>query len=416
MKKWIALLLTVLLVMTLASPAALADDYHKGELTLWLISALTGDTCKIWDMIDAYEAQYPDVKITIESVASADLLEKFETAVLAGGGPDIINLDNSGHSIDAAAMGTIIPYSQVTSNEWLEETYLEGPLNSGRFYGEYYAIPWFINSCGIYYNKDILDASGVEKVPETWAEFEDAIAKVTAAGYDGIVSYLSSYFIYNFFYTNNCWVVDTNGETPVCTLDTPEAKEAWDFLCKLVTEYKAFPEAIKECTSWDQTYNAFVQGNVAFMFCGDWASGTIRNLNPDLNFDSAGMCEGKIKATALGGWTLDISANCKNPELAFDFIKYLTSAEGDELLANLGRVSGRKDGDAAYYLANFPEKQAIDSQGQWTYNRPAIVNEKAIDTIMTNEFLSVIYGEKDAATSLADMYTKVAENIASNYS
>ena len=57
----------------------------------------------------------------------------------------------------------------------------------------------------------------------------------------------------------------------------------------------------------------------------------VENINPDMDYGIAPMVKGKTEATVLGGWTWNINANCKNPELAYDLIQYLNSEKGDSI-------------------------------------------------------------------------------------
>ena len=55
-------------------------------------------------VIKQYEEENPGVKITLQGASQQDIKESFQTAALAGGGADIVMMDNSGHAIDLAAM------------------------------------------------------------------------------------------------------------------------------------------------------------------------------------------------------------------------------------------------------------------------------------------------------------------------
>jgi len=46
--------------------------------------------------------------------------------------------------------------------------------------GEFYSMPWNTSSTIMFSNMDMLDAAGVEEIPVTWSELEDACAKIMA--------------------------------------------------------------------------------------------------------------------------------------------------------------------------------------------------------------------------------------------
>ena len=60
-------------------------------------------------VIGQYQEEHPEVKITLQGASQQDIKESFQTAALAGGGADIVTMDNSGHAIDLAAMGLLYP-------------------------------------------------------------------------------------------------------------------------------------------------------------------------------------------------------------------------------------------------------------------------------------------------------------------
>src|SRR5699024_7779257 len=97
-----------------------------------------------------------------------------------------------GHAIDLAAMGLLYPLSNLTTAEELTEQYQEGPLNSGKFQGEYYSVPWYMDCCGLFYNADRLEELNLS-VPTTWDELSTTLDAVLEAGYGGIITYQSAY-------------------------------------------------------------------------------------------------------------------------------------------------------------------------------------------------------------------------------
>ena len=200
-KKWISVSLSTLLAMGIlggTTSVVMADT--TPELTLMVTNQWT-DTenneyaAKFAEKIEEFEKEY-NCKVTLEGASQQDIKENFQTAALAGGGADMVIMDSSGHAIDLAAMGLLLPLSTFTTAEELEATYQAGPLNSGKYEGEYYSMPWYMDCCGLYYNQDILNECNVE-VPTTWDELLEAIKTVTASGHGGISTYLSAYAFYS---------------------------------------------------------------------------------------------------------------------------------------------------------------------------------------------------------------------------
>ena len=322
-------------------------------------------------------------------------------------------MDNSGHAIDLAAMGLLYPLEELTTDEELTAQYQEGPLDSGKFEGKYYSVPWYMDCTGLYYNTERLDELGID-VPTTWEELSDAVDKAKEAGYGGIITYQSAYAFYSFFYQNECPVIDTSGDVPKVVIDNEEGKEAWNYICDLISK-GGLVESFKEATTWDKVYESFANGEATFLLGGDWCSTGVENINPDMDYGIAPMVKEKTEATVLGGWTWNINVNCKNPELAYDLIQYLNSEKGDSILGVEGKASARKDYDYAKALEGKDKLKVFAEELSYTKARPAVINEKSIDELITNAILEVDYGQSSAEDALTSLAQKLNENIASNY-
>lgn len=394
-----------------------SDKGDSAEITLLMTNDWVDESTDLGGeftkTIRQYEEEHPGTKITLQGASQQDIKESFQTAALAGGGADIVIMDNSGHAIDLAAMGLLYPLSELATPEDLVSQYQEGPLNSGKFQGEYYSVPWYMDCCGLYYNKERLDELGLS-VPTNWEELSDALEKVKEAGYGGIITYQSAYAFYSFFYQNECPVIDTSSETPSVVIDNEQGKEAWDYICGMI-ENGGLVESFKEATTWDKVYESFANGEATFLLGGDWCASGVDGINPDLDYGITTMVEGKTQATVLGGWTWNINANSKNPELAYDLIQYINSEKGDPILAVQGKISARKDFDYAKALEGKERLKVFTDEFPYTCARPAVINEKAIDELITNAILEVDYGKATAEEALKSLTQKLNENIASNY-
>lgn len=425
-KRILAGILTMCMIIGLAACGGEQDKQKEksegtegksGELTILIGNNWVDETKPLGKeftkVINNYMAENPGVKVTLQGASQQDIKESFQTAALAGGGADIATMDNSGHAIDLAAMGLLYPLSELTDKSDLESHYQPGPLNSGKFQDEYYSVPWYMDCCGLYYNQDRLDELGI-KPPSTWDELMDALGKLKEAGYGGISTYQSAYAFYSFFYQNESPVIDTSGEVPEVVIDDAKGKEAWGYITKLI-ESGYLVESFKEATTWDKVYESFANGESTFLLGGDWCAPGIDGINPDLNYGITTMVEGKTKATVLGGWTWNINANCKNPQLAYDLIEYLNSEKGDSILGVEGKISARVDFDYDKALEGKERLKVFTEQFPYTMARPAIINEKAIDELITNAILEVDYGNVSGDEALKTLADKLDENITTNY-
>ena len=379
-----------------------AESGLSGEITFMVLDSFNKDYNPLQEATDAFMVANPGVKVTIEYVSSNDIREKFNTAAMGGSGPDVVSLDSAGWAVDAAAAGLLAPLDSDVSA--IADQFYPGPLNSGMFNGSYYAVPWYMNNEGMYYNKAILEECGIEAAPTNWEELLDACQKAVDKGYGGIMMpyYFPSYYIYPFFYQAGCPIIDTTG-TPTSALMTDEGKEAWAYLAELA-KIGAYPEAIKDASSWDTTYAPFLQGKCAFLFCGDWAVWSL--MDSDVDYGIAPMPAGKQPATLMGGYTLSINKNTKNYDAAWAYVEWLTAAEQNYVLQGYGRISARQDGDTASIIADSPHEEQFIAQLDSTYPRPAIINQAELDEMVSEAYRQVILGA-DPDQTLADLDANV---------
>lgn len=59
--------------------------------------------------------------------------------------------------------------------------------------------------------------------------------------------------------------------------------------------------------------------------------------------------------------------------------------------------------------------QVFTDEFPYTCARPAVINEKVIDELITNAILEVDYGKASANEALASLTAKLEENIQTNY-
>ena len=89
MKKLLALALALIMVFALAAPTAFADD--AVEITLWTYPiGGWGNSDTVDELIAAFEAANPGIKVTVEYLAYADGDDKVNTAIEGKAAPDLI--------------------------------------------------------------------------------------------------------------------------------------------------------------------------------------------------------------------------------------------------------------------------------------------------------------------------------------
>lgn len=202
MKKLIALLLALVMVLGLvacgqkapaadapaadapAADAPVADAPANEEISgdISFIHYRTDLEPQIKALIEGFMEEYPNVNVEIEVVT--DYYNNMATRISANEIPDVFWLDSK----------VLFP------EQWPEYLLcLDGNAVTPRdrlkdiwsFEDHVYAISTACSYTGFFYNKALWAEAGIEKTPTTWAEFEDAMTKLSQL--DGVIPLTTQY-------------------------------------------------------------------------------------------------------------------------------------------------------------------------------------------------------------------------------
>ena len=197
MKKLISLLLVLAMVLTLAAcggsktaetqapaaeapaateaPAAPAADGEK--VTVTMIAAQYGPKTGDWwaDFEKKFEAANDNIDLVVDCVSWNDIYTVVNTRIANGQAPDLLNIDVFA---DFQADGLLLPAEEWCSAETYAKFY-PAFLDQSVIDGTVWAVPDLASARAMYYNKDILEAAGVE-VPTTWEELTAACEALKA--------------------------------------------------------------------------------------------------------------------------------------------------------------------------------------------------------------------------------------------
>ena len=261
MKKIIALLLVVVMVLSLAACGAKkADD---GKATVTMIAAQYGNETANWwaDFEKKFEAANENIDLVVDVVSWNDIYTVVNTRIANGEQPDLLNIDGFA---DYQADGLLLPAS-----EWVSEAtyakFFPSFLDQSVVDGVVWAVPDLASARALYYNADILAAAGVE-VPTTWDELKAACEAIKAYdasiypwGVDMTTDEGQACFAY-YAWNNGGDFTDANGNW---VLNSAENAEAVEFIVSMVKEGLTNSDPTTE-TRYD-LQEMFAAGKVAMM-------------------------------------------------------------------------------------------------------------------------------------------------------
>ena len=174
MKKFIAMLLVLAMTLAVCGVAA----YAEGEkTTVTMIAAQYGPNTGDWwaDFEVKFEQSHPDIDLVVDVVSWNDIYTVVNTRLSNRNAPDLLNIDVFA---DYQADGLLLPAEKWCSPETYAKMY-PAFLEQSVVDGVVWAVPDLASARAMYYNKDILEAAGVE-VPTTWDELTAACKDIQA--------------------------------------------------------------------------------------------------------------------------------------------------------------------------------------------------------------------------------------------
>ena len=346
-------------------------------LTVILIVRSFGDrggeqvVLKFWGVFDApsafskvireFEAQHPNIRIEYSQMGYDEYEKSVVGGLAAGSGPDVWMIHNTWvpkHSDKLAPIpGTVLGQPGMTTKEFRDAFVDVAFADLVRSDG-IYALPIYIDTLALYYNRDVFNAAGIASPPRTWKEFQDAVARLTkfdqsnniiqSGGAIGSARNINrSTDILMSLMLQSGVQMTSSEETSATFARSVDNQRVGENVLQFYTDFTN-PAKVVYCWNDDQHYSidAFVEGTTAMMFNYSHQQDTLRARASRLNFAVAPMPQPTLDdvRTYASYWAPAVSANSLYPEQAWAFIHFLASREGAlSYLGDVHRPAARRD-------------------------------------------------------------------------
>lgn len=255
-----------------------AQPTVEEQITLnWLI-------LEYWNpdnVIAAYEAEHPNIKIVAEKVGFADLSQQNQIRLGAGNGsPDIISVD-APLVASYGARGWLWPLDS-TFTEQDRAGWIPGAVDAGSYNGKFLAAPQHTSTQLLFYNKDMLEAAGITPPGEndrwTWEQIADAAQRLKKGDVYGFnwEQTTSIYQLQPLPLSLGGKAIGNDGFTVDGVINSPEWIKAFTFYGDAFNKLGYAP---KSETPVEQM---FASGNLAMFVGGTWNILTL-NATPPLS-------------------------------------------------------------------------------------------------------------------------------------
>jgi putative chitobiose transport system substrate-binding protein len=157
-----------LLVLAACTPAPQPDG--RLRLEFWTINLSPQFDSYFHRLVAEYEASHPEIRLEWIDLPQKVLEQKLMAAIAGGVAPDLVNL-NTGSALVMAQNGALVDLQPLVSDE-IRGRYFPALWQAASLDGGVYAIPWYVTSRVLIYNKAILRQAGLdpERPPRTWEE------------------------------------------------------------------------------------------------------------------------------------------------------------------------------------------------------------------------------------------------------
>jgi len=403
-----------------AAPAEEAAEEITLKWAMW-----DKDATPYWTALqDEYEATHPGVKLEMVDLGSADYMTVLATELSGSGSDfDVVTIKDVPGYATLVSKNTLEPLDSYISNAGIDVSAYGGVDKQITVNGSLYELPFRNDFWVIFYNKALFDAAGVAYPTNdmTFEEYDEIARKLTDTTF-GAQVYGTHY---------HTW------RSAVQLFGVLDGKHTildgnYDFL-KPYYEMVLSQEKDQVCRKYSDLsaeglhYSAaFSGGDVAMMNMGSWyISSMMSNLesgeyDPEV-IGNWGLvkyphAEGVEPGSTLGTITgLAVTSVSDKKDAAFDFVQWVSGAEGAEVMAKTGSFPAlMTDGvaDIICALPGFPadaeSREALKVSNLYL-EVPYADNVSEINAILDTYHGSIMNGEMTIDEGIAAMNEEVSK-------
>jgi len=159
-------------------------DDPRGPLEFW---AMGREAEVVAELLPAFHARHPDVKVRVQQLPWTAAHEKLLTAYAGDALPDLCQLGNTWlpefsalealEPLDARVAAAGIPRDDYFAGI-LDTNVMPSPQGAPQLLG----LPWYVDTRLLFYRSDLLRAAGHARAPQSWAEWRDAMRALRQHG------------------------------------------------------------------------------------------------------------------------------------------------------------------------------------------------------------------------------------------
>lgn len=390
-----AVLASVLLTTGAGCFGGSSTPSASGKVTLEVWGVFDEDDA--WkEIIDGYTATHPNVTVEYTKLRFEEYKDELIRAIAEGTGPDVFAVHNDWLGEFATLlepMPEAVTVAHVeTQGTIRKETVLvttsESTMSMKTLKADFipavvddvvmpfqededtdpvdmiYALPMGVDTLGLFYNQDMLNAAGIPQPPATWTYFQEAVKLMTKLDTTGSVVQAgvglgtsenverAADILSVLMMQNGADMVDDRGRVAFNDIPAGTPRDVNPGL-DAVRFYTDFANPTKEVYTWNESQSssleAFVNGKAAMFLGYSYHLPIIRTLAPKLNVGVAALPQISIaddvqQVNFANYWAEGVSRDSEHTDYAWSFILYATDADNvSSYLAEAGKPTALRD-------------------------------------------------------------------------
>ena len=356
----VVVIFIILVITTVVRVGNIGGGQERATLEFWGVFDSRQDLASI---ISGFKQLEPGVRINYKQIPFEDYERELINALAAGTGPDVFMIHHTWlakHSDKLAPMPT-------TSNKKdyrfmnpvdFRNQFVDVAYNDLVFKNEIYALPLYVDTLAVFYNKDMLNTAGITKPPANWNEFNKDIELLTRFDASGNITQVgaaigtarninrSTDILAALMIQNGTQMTDASNTSATFTRTVSSQRTGENAL----QYYTDFANPTKAVYTWNDTQHysidAFIEGKVAMMINYSHQIPTISSRYQRLNFGIAPLPQfSEIDAKNYANYlAMAVSAQSQKQDVAWRFLSYVASKEGATAYLNAtSRPAARRD-------------------------------------------------------------------------
>lgn len=282
-------------------------------------------------LVPAFEREHPRLKVDVQQIPWSAAHEKLLTAFVGDATPDIAMLGNTWVP-EFVALDALEPLDQrvAASRDVVRSDYFPGIWSTNVVDGVTYGVPWYVDTRVIFYRTDLLANAGYDRMPATWADWQEAMRRIKSR---------MGAHQYPLLIPITEWppvvILGLQAGSPLLrdagrfgAFSQPQFLKGFDFYVSLFRDGLA---PALSGTEISNLYQEFERGNIAMYISGPWQIGEFTTRLPKAMQDkwmtaSLPGVDGPGVSLA-GGATLSLFRRSRHKREAWALMEYLSRTD-----------------------------------------------------------------------------------------